>query len=68
MLRTTVSRVGDSLPDIYIDNETAIPTRGKIYKKDDVFPPILILLFVPFRERLCMMLPEAQSDAAIRYQ
>ena len=39
MLRTTVSRVGDSLPDIYIDNETAIPPRGKIFKKDDGFPP-----------------------------
>lgn len=33
-----------------------------------VFPPILIPLFVPFCERLCMMLPEALSDAAIRYQ
>ena len=33
-----------------------------------VFPPILIPLFVPFRERLCMMRPEALSDAAIRYQ
>ena len=33
-----------------------------------VFPPILIPLFIPFCERLCMMLPEALSDAVIRYQ
>ena len=68
MLRTTVSRVGDSLPDIYIDNETAIPPRGKFFERMTVFPPILIPLFVPFCERLCMMRPEALSDSVIRYQ
>ena len=33
-----------------------------------VSPPILIPLFIPFCERLCMMLPEALSDAVIWYQ
>ena len=42
--------------------------REENIQKDDGFPPILIPLFVPFRERLCMMLPEALSDAVIRYQ